>query len=44
MFDSQLVVDTAEIFKVLGDPMRMRLLYALAQRKIYVCGLSACLA
>jgi ArsR family transcriptional regulator len=44
MLDRQLVVDAAEIFKVLGDPTRMRLLYALAQRELCVCDLSAVLA
>jgi Predicted transcriptional regulators len=43
MLDRQLVADTAEIFKVLGDPTRMRLLYALAQRELCVCDLSAVL-
>ena len=37
MLNPQLVTDTAEIFKVLGDPTRMRLLYALAQRELCVC-------
>jgi DNA-binding transcriptional ArsR family regulator len=44
MLDRQLVADVAEIFKVLGDPTRMRLLYALAQRELCVCDLSAVLA
>jgi DNA-binding transcriptional ArsR family regulator len=43
MLNRQLVADTAEIFKVLGDPTRMRLLYALAQRELCVCDLSAVL-
>jgi ArsR family transcriptional regulator len=43
MLDRHLVADTAEIFKVLGDPTRMRLLYALAQRELCVCDLSAVL-
>jgi DNA-binding transcriptional ArsR family regulator len=43
MLDRQLVFDTAEIFKVLGDPTRMRLLHALAQRELCVCDLSAVL-
>jgi len=43
MLSRQLVVDTAETFKVLGDPTRMRLLYALAQRELCVCDLSAVL-
>lgn len=43
MLASQLFSDTAEIFKVLGDPTRMRLLYALAQRELCVCDLSAVL-
>ena len=44
MLDRQLVTDAAEIFKVLSDPTRMRLLYALAQRELCVCDLSAVLA
>ena len=43
MLDHQLVAYTAEIFKVLGDPTRMRLLHALAQRELCVCDLSAVL-
>ena len=43
MLRHQLVTDTAEIFKVLGDPTRVRLLYALAQRELCVCDLSAVL-
>jgi len=43
MLTHQLVADTAEIFKVLGDPTRVRLLYALAQRELCVCDLSAVL-
>jgi ArsR family transcriptional regulator len=43
MLNPQLVAHTAEIFKVLGDPTRMRLLYALAQRELCVCDLSAVL-
>jgi ArsR family transcriptional regulator len=43
MLDHTLFADTAEIFKVLGDPTRLRLLYALAQRELCVCDLSAVL-
>ncbi|MFZ0926701.1 MAG: metalloregulator ArsR/SmtB family transcription factor [Halobacteriota archaeon] len=43
MLDRHLVAGTAEIFKVLGDPTRMRLLYALALRELCVCDLSAVL-
>ncbi len=43
MLDQQLVADAAEVFKVLGDPTRMRLLYALSQRELCVCDLSAVL-
>ncbi|MGZ4861751.1 MAG: ArsR/SmtB family transcription factor [Halobacteriota archaeon] len=43
MLSRQLVADTAEIFKVLADPTRVRLLYALAQREPCVCDLSAVL-
>jgi len=43
MLGRNLVTGTAEIFKVLGDPTRMRLLYALTQRELCVCDLSAVL-
>jgi len=43
MLSQQLVVDTADTFKVLGDPTRLRLLYALTQRDLCVCDLSAVL-
>jgi ArsR family transcriptional regulator, lead/cadmium/zinc/bismuth-responsive transcriptional repressor len=43
MLDRQLVADAAEVLKVLGDPTRLRLLYALAQRELCVCDLSAVL-
>ncbi|MGZ4903904.1 MAG: ArsR/SmtB family transcription factor [Halobacteriota archaeon] len=43
MLDPQLVADAADIFKVLGDPTRLRLLYALAHRELCVCDLSAVL-
>ncbi len=43
MLQDRIVADTAELFKVLGDPTRMRLLYALAQRELCVCDLSAVL-
>jgi ArsR family transcriptional regulator len=43
MLDRNLVADTAEIFKVLGDPTRIRLLYALTHRELCVCDLSVVL-
>ena len=43
MLNDHTVTDTAELFKVLGDPTRMRLLYALALRELCVCDLSAVL-
>jgi len=43
MLSDQLMADTAEIFKILGDPTRMRLLFTLAQRELCVCDLSAVL-
>jgi ArsR family transcriptional regulator, lead/cadmium/zinc/bismuth-responsive transcriptional repressor len=43
MLKEQVVADTAEIYKVLGDQTRVRLLYALAQRELCVCDLSAVL-
>ncbi len=44
MLNDRTVADTAELFKVLGDPTRMKLLYALSQRELCVCDLSALLA
>jgi DNA-binding transcriptional ArsR family regulator len=43
MLDHQLVAETAETFKILGDPTRVRLLLALAQQELCVCDLSAVL-
>jgi ArsR family transcriptional regulator, lead/cadmium/zinc/bismuth-responsive transcriptional repressor len=43
MLSGQVVTDTTEIYKVLGDQTRVRLLYALAQRELCVCDLSAVL-
>ncbi len=43
MLNDHTVADSAALFKVLGDPTRMRLLYALAQRELCVCDLSAVL-
>jgi DNA-binding transcriptional ArsR family regulator len=43
MLSRQFVADAAEIFKVLGDQTRVRLLYALAQRELCVCDLAAVL-
>jgi DNA-binding transcriptional ArsR family regulator len=43
MLSPRLIANTAEIFKVLGDPTRVRLLFALAQRELCVCDLSAVL-
>ncbi len=43
MLNDRTVIETAELFKVLSDPTRMRLVYALAQRELCVCDLSAVL-
>jgi DNA-binding transcriptional ArsR family regulator len=43
MLDHQLVAETAEIFKILGDPTRVRLLLALAHQELCVYDLSAVL-
>lgn len=34
------LVETAELFKVLGDPTRLRLLFALLQEELCVCDLA----
>lgn len=39
--DQQLLNTTAQIFKMLADPNRLRLLHALSQEELCVCDLSA---
>lgn len=39
--DAALMVGAAEIFRMLADPNRLRLLHALAQEEMCVCDLSA---
>jgi len=39
----EIVFKGAEIFKLLGDPTRVKLLFALSQRELCVCDLSAVL-
>jgi len=43
MLPYETVFKGAEIFKLLGDPTRVKLLYALSQRELCVCDLSAVL-
>jgi DNA-binding transcriptional ArsR family regulator len=43
MLGRDLVTDAADVFKVLGDPTRLRLVYALSQRELCVCDLSVVL-
>ncbi|MGK9369592.1 ArsR/SmtB family transcription factor [Melioribacter sp. Ez-97] len=38
---SELVIDTADILKVLGDPTRLKIIMALTKEELCVCDLSA---
>jgi ArsR family transcriptional regulator len=41
MLDDAQVVAIADIFKALGDPTRVRLIFALLQKELCVCDLAA---
>lgn len=43
MLENKIVLKIAENFKVLGDLTRMKILYALSQKELCVCDLSALL-
>lgn len=43
MLDHGTVSNLAEIFKVLGDPTRVKIIYALTQKELCVCDLAAVL-
>ncbi|WP_457555413.1 ArsR/SmtB family transcription factor [Candidatus Pyrohabitans sp.] len=43
MLDDGLLLRVADIFKILGDPTRVRILHALSLREMCVCDLSALL-
>ncbi|MHA1238906.1 MAG: ArsR/SmtB family transcription factor [Candidatus Odinarchaeia archaeon] len=43
MLEDSLIIKAADIFKILGDPTRVKILYALIQRELCVCDLSALL-
>ncbi|GBE19473.1 MAG TPA: ArsR family transcriptional regulator [Candidatus Pacearchaeota archaeon] len=43
MPDDKIILKTADCFKILGDPTRARILYALSQKELCVCDLSALL-
>ena len=43
MLDEKIFLQISENFKVLGDPTRIRILYALAQKELCVCDLAAVL-
>lgn len=43
MLNPELILKVADIFKILGDPTRMKILYALSLRELCVCDLSALL-
>ena len=38
--DDEVVFDLADIFKTIGDPTRIKILYALKERELCVCDLS----
>lgn len=40
MLDQELILKLAEIFKILADPTRVKVLYALSLRELCVCDLS----
>ena len=44
MKPARAIADLAETFKVLGDPTRLRIAYALAQEELCVCDLATVLA
>lgn len=43
MLDRETILDISDNFKVLGDPTRIRILYALTQKELCVCDLAAVL-
>ncbi len=43
MLEQELIFKVADIFKILGDPTRVRILHALSLRELCVCDLSALL-
>ena len=43
MKPTRAIADLAETFKVLGDPTRLRIVYALAQEELCVCDLATVL-
>ncbi|MEJ6949951.1 metalloregulator ArsR/SmtB family transcription factor [Halanaerobiaceae bacterium ANBcell28] len=38
--EEEIVLDLAEIFKTIGDPTRIKILYALKEQELCVCDLS----
>ncbi len=40
ILDEDVVYDLAELFKTIGDPTRIKILYALKERELCVCDLS----
>lgn len=43
MLNEEIIIKMTEIFKILGEPSRVKILYALYQRELCVCDLSALL-
>lgn len=41
MHDDRTIVDLAEIFKVLAEPNRVRILHAIAEEELCVCDIAA---
>ena len=38
--DSEVLQDLADLFKIFGDPTRIRILYALSARELCVCDIA----
>lgn len=41
MLDNEVVVNLAELYKTLGDPSRIKILFALMQKELCVCDIAA---
>ncbi|NLG32087.1 MAG: winged helix-turn-helix transcriptional regulator [Syntrophomonadaceae bacterium] len=41
MLDSSEIISLAELFKTLGDPTRIKILFALSQQELCVCDIAA---
>lgn len=43
MLDKNTLISLAEIFKLMGDPTRVKIIYALSQQELCVCDIAAVL-